>query len=486
MKFMQLTDFPVVLKGVAELSADGLKLLDKEKFRAELIDELVHSAVFARDENVRQASRWVIWEAAQALGIHSASIHDLYMARGKEEYKDFCVPAVNIRGLTYETARAMFRAAAKVKGGPMLFEIAKSEMEYTEQRPAEYVSCILAAAIKENWQGPVCIQGDHFQVNHKKYEADPAKEVNSVKALIEEAVAAGFYNIDIDTSTLVDLDQPTVKAQQRLNYEIAAELTAHVRNHEPQGVTVSVGGEIGEVGGKNSTVEELEAYLDGYRETLNKVKPGAIGISKISIQTGTSHGGVPLPDGSVAQVALDFGVLENLGKVARQKYGLSGAVQHGASTLPDSAFNHFKTTQTAEVHLATGFQNLVLDHPALPKDLKERMYAWLKVNCAKENKPGQTEQQFFYKTRKKVYGPYKCEMWRMAPDAQGAIMKDLEAKFSFLFEQLGVPGSKALADKFLHPKPVKHAIPKALGDMLADPNAFGLEHGVEVDAPGAD
>src|SRR6476660_10628916 len=119
------------------------------------------------------------------------------------------------------------------------------------------------------------------------------------------AIDAGYRNIDIDSSTLVDLSKATRDEQQRDNYLRAAELTALIRSLETDGVTVSVGGEIGEVGKKNSTEDELRAYLAGYRRELDGLSPGAIGISKVSVQTGTSHGGVPLPDGSVAEVKLD-------------------------------------------------------------------------------------------------------------------------------------------------------------------------------------
>ena len=39
-------------------------------------------------------------------------------------------------------------------------------------------------------------------------------------------------------------------------------MTAFIRSIEPEGVTISVGGEIGEVGGHNSNEEELRAYTD--------------------------------------------------------------------------------------------------------------------------------------------------------------------------------------------------------------------------------
>ena len=158
----------------------------------------------------------------------------------------------------------------------------------------------------------------------------PEAEVTEVKNLIGEEIAAGFFNIDVDTSTLVDLSFPTLSAQQRQNYERAAEITRFIREREPGGVTVSVGAEIGEVGHKNSTVDELHAFMDGFKAAMTR-DGGGEGISKISVQTGTSHGGVVLPDGSIAAVKLDLAALEALSKSAREDYGLGGAVQHGAS-----------------------------------------------------------------------------------------------------------------------------------------------------------
>ena len=80
-------------------------------------------------------------------------------------------------------------------------------------------------------------------------------------------------------------------------------------------MTISVGGEIGEVGKKNSTVEELRAYLDGYRRELDAAGAGRAGISKVSVQTGTSAtAACRCPDGGVAEVKLDFDVLRRAGR----------------------------------------------------------------------------------------------------------------------------------------------------------------------------
>ncbi|OGX30829.1 MAG: aldolase [Omnitrophica WOR_2 bacterium RIFCSPLOWO2_12_FULL_46_30] len=374
-------------------------------------------------------------------GIYPSSIHDFYIARGKGGLGGFTVPAINLRSMTYDLARAILRVAKRNNSGAFIFEIAKSEMGYTAQAPYEYSAVILAAAIKEGYSGPVFIQADHTQANLKKFKENPEKEIESLQALIAEAIEFGFYNIDIDSSTLVDLTQSNVRKQQYYNFDTCAKLTQFIRRVEPKGITVSVGGEIGEVGHKNSTPEELRVFMEGFKDRLRK---GLIGISKISVQTGTSHGGVVLPDGSIAQVALDFDTLKTLSEIARKEYGLAGAVQHGASTLPPEAFHKFAECETAEVHLATEFQNMLYDSKHFPLELKEKIYAWLKVNAASERKEGETDEQFFYKTRKKALGPFKGEIMGLADTARDAIASEVELKFEFLFKQLKVINSKEL------------------------------------------
>jgi fructose/tagatose bisphosphate aldolase len=375
--------------------------------------------------------------------------------------------------MSYDTARAIFRTAGKLKGGTFLLEIARSEIAYTEQRPAEYVAVMLAAALREGHRGPVFIQGDHFQVNAKKYKADAKGEVAAVKQLALEAISAGFYNIDIDTSTLVDLAHGTLDAQQRLNYEVAVDLTRYVRSLEPAGVTISLGGEIGEVGTENSTVAELEAFMDGYQRTLAAKSPGMVGLSKISVQSGTSHGGVVLADGSIADVALDFKTLEALSRVAREKYGLSGAVQHGASTLPDDAFYHFPRTETSEIHLATGFQNMLYDH--LPDALREEIYAWLTANAAEERKAGDSDEQFFYKTRKKALGPFKRKLWDLPDATRVTLAAAYDEKFTFLFEKLGVAGTADASRRYVQGPAITRPAPGTGGPAVQaapdDPDA---------------
>jgi len=415
------------------------KSFDIEKTVMELImsDDLAKKKQLAKQ----------IFDAAYAEGVHSSSIHEFYMARGRGEFGGFTVPAINLRSMTYDLARRIFRVAKKNNSGAFIFEIAKSEVGYTNQPPIEYSSMVLAAAIKESYSGPIFIQGDHFQVNAAKFMENPDKEMEGLRALIADAVSSGFYNVDIDSSTLVDLSKPDLRKQQLLNYEVCAKLTKFIRGIEPRGITISVGGEIGEIGHQNSMPEDLHAFMAGLEERLDK---GLVGISKISVQTGTTHGGVVLPDGSVAQVSLDFNTLKTLSDIARKEYGLAGAVQHGASTLPPEAFHKFAECETAEVHLATEFQNMIYESKHFPAGLKKRIYEWLKVNAAGEAKQGETEEQFFYKTRKKALGPFKKEIMSLPQETRDVIADEIENKFDFLFKQLNAVNKADLVDKYTH------------------------------------
>src|SRR6059036_3966156 len=432
------------------------------------LDDLVRRAVFGSAPE-REQARWLIWEMGQQAGVRPASIHELYLARGRGQVSPFTTPAINVRVLAYDSARAVFRAARRLDVGAVICEIARSEIGYTEQRPAEYVAVMTAAALREGFVGPLFIQGDHVQVNAKKYAADPEAELQAIRTLIEEELHAGFYNIDVDTSTLVDLSKGSLDEQQRVNYERAAELTQFIREREPDGVTVSVGAEIGEVGGKNSDVHELKAFMDGYVRALAR-QPGGpyAGISKISVQTGTSHGGVVLPDGSIAKVQLDLEALKALSRDARTKYGLGGAVQHGASTLPPDAFGNFPACEAIEIHLATNFQTIVFDHPRLPADLRAEINAWVKQECKDEWKKGDSEQQFIYKSRKKAVGPFKRRLWDLQAEVRQAIGADLEKTFAFLFEQLRVAGTRAAVDRYVKPPLQSHAAPRPVAAHAPD------------------
>jgi len=435
---------------------NGKILVSDESSLRENVGQLVNESVLGSGIT-QMLARYVVRVAALELGIIPASIHDLYIARGAGKIpNNFTVPAINLRALSFNAAQAVFRSAMEIDAGAFIFEIARSEIGYTDQRPSEFITNMLAAAIAEGYRGPVFVQGDHFQVSVSKFKADPDKELQTIKDLTIEAIDAGFYNIDIDTSTLVDLSLETVVEQQNLNSKLSADLSAFIRQIEPEGLTISIGGEIGEVGKVNSTPEELSVYTSLFNDYLAELDDSAIGLSKISIQSGTSHGGVVLPDGSIASVNVDFDTILKLSKIARDEFGMGGAVQHGASTLPQEAFGKFVESEACEVHLATGFQNIFYD--LCPDGLKAEIYAYLDANHSDERKPDMTDDQFYYKSRKRAIGPFKSKTYALPDDIKAKITTAWEKQFKQLFSSLAIKNTMQYVTQHVNPKKIHPSI----------------------------
>ena len=312
------------------------------------------------------------------------STQKLYQKIGEGKIKGFTIPAFNIRTLVYDTARALFRAAKKNKVGAFIVELAESEIDYTKQSPREYARLILKACLKENFKAHLFLQGDHFKVS---------EDSKGLKLLIKKAVKCGFYNIDIDAS-LLPIEE---------NFKQTAKFTNFIRRLEPKSLTISIGGEIGVIGGKNTTLSEFEEFIKGYQQAL--LEYGSLkGLIKIAVQTGTAHG----KGGET-----DFQLLKILTKKAKE-YNIAGVVQHGASTLPEQEFKKFPEAGVLEIHLATEFQNIILNSPYFPQELKEKIHS------------------------KKDFGLLKKEISHIPQENIDKICEELEEKFNFFFRNLNV------------------------------------------------
>ncbi|MBL8588087.1 MAG: class II fructose-bisphosphate aldolase [Methylobacteriaceae bacterium] len=433
-----------------------------------MIDRWARAAAFAEPQ-ARAVAIWAIRAAAHAAGVVPCSIQGLYEARAREEWSNKTVPAMNLRGWSYQTCRAVFRAAQQLDAHLFIFEQAVGEALYAEQPPAEYTAAVLAAALREKHVGPVFLQADHDQVDPKAYARDPQGEIARLKEIMREQIAAAFFNIDIDASTIVDLTLPTVEDQQRLNAELTAQFTEFVRSVEPEGVTISLGAEIGEVGHENTTPEELHAFMATYPKALARSGGTLTGVSKISINSGTYHGGKVLPDGTLAAVNVDYATLETISALCRKHYGMAGAVQHGASTLPGEQLSRFPGSGAIEIHLALGFTNLTFDHPRVPPAFRDEIRNYVFANHAKERAAGETDAQFLYNVRKKAWKVMKARYWDLPDDVQADVMASLQAMFRDMFERMNIAGTVDLVRRHTIVRAVEPPLPHALGGPPPDP-----------------
>ena len=97
------------------------------------VDSLVMDLILTDNIEEKKSIAKKITDIAYKKGIFLSSINEFYLARGKGEVpNNFTAPAMNLRVLTYDLAKAIFRVAKKNNIGAFIFEIAKSEMGYTK------------------------------------------------------------------------------------------------------------------------------------------------------------------------------------------------------------------------------------------------------------------------------------------------------------------------------------------------------------------
>ena len=326
------------LAGSAHLDGDRLVIDDEAAFRDAGIRDLAWTAAFSIDEATIEAAQWLIWEASQVLGARSASIQGLYDARARGE-------VVGLHGPGHQPPRPDLRhgpdrlrdrrrrptSARSSSSSPGASRRTRSSARSTTRRPSSPVP------IAAGWRGPVFLQGDHYQFNAKKYAADPEAMTEEIRRACRLAIDAGYRNIDIDSSTLVDLSKPNVDEEQRENYTPRgradrADPDARDRRRDDQRRRRD----------RRGRHEELDRRrAAGVPRRLPprarpSGRPARARSRRSASRPARRTAGSRCPDGGVAEVKLDFEVLRELGEVART-YGLAGAVQHGASTLPDDA-----------------------------------------------------------------------------------------------------------------------------------------------------
>jgi len=375
-----------------------------------------------------------------------SSIHNLYMAMARGEATGFTVPAFNLRGMTEELAQGIFEAAKETKTSSLVLEIARSEMKYTAQPPLEFVRRVLVGANAASWTGPIFIQGDHSQAKAQTPGEMAPGEIERIKKLIDAEIEAGFYNIDIDASTLVDNSLPSVDEQQGENARVTAVLVKYIRERQPRGVEISIGGEIGHIGDRNSDEDDLRSFDKLFRKEYGSE---LVGLSKVSVQTGTAHGGHMKSDGTMEEMKIDFDVIERLSKVAK-KMGMAGVVQHGASTLPEDMFDKFPVAGAIEIHLSTGWQNMILDHPDFPPDLLQEIYAWVDQSKGSERKNGESDKQFYYRMRKFAWGEFKTKIDKLDTKFKMTIKDEMKNRCMQLFKELKVENTDQVVEKYVN------------------------------------
>ncbi len=368
-------------------------------------------------------------------GVAPAPVGTIYRALAEGRLAPLTVPAFNVRGLTFDVVSAVYRRAMELDAAGVMFELAPSEAAVADQSFAQYAALVCAAAATTGYRGPVLIQGDHFTV-----ESDDDASVAEVEGLARSALDSGFLQLDLDAAALA-VEGSSAAARQDRNAAVTAGLMARLAPRAPAGAIF--GGEVGEIGGANTTPEELDVFVDLVRRHAGAAA-GAFG--KVSVQTGTRHGGMTDASGKPARMPLDTALARELADVARAK-GLPGIVQHGASTLQSDQFAALPGCGVVEVHLATNLQDLVFDSPAFPPELRAELVAAALGGPAGAAERGADTSgvgdQLFRQRRWSLWGPFKRRLLDLPDETRAGLAAGVADWAGDLMVAFGLAGRAA-------------------------------------------
>ncbi|WP_434113137.1 hypothetical protein [Methylocaldum sp. GT1TLB] len=429
MLFRTAIDIESTLRGVVEIKGNEVEVVDADRLREACIDRLVYNAIFHESEEFRYFLQWLIREVAAKLVVYPTSIQGLHEAAVLGVAPVFTAPVLSLHALSYDVARACFRAAGETGAGAFSFGYTDEVSGYGFQSPAEYATCILAAAIREGYQRAVFLQSDHIRIGRASYQVSRDDEIDRLKERIEEAITAGFFNIDLDTSSLADFSRPSFPEQHQQSGRECAELVAFIREIEPEELSVDIGAEIKAMGDGNLTADQFRAFMESFYVQLN-LPGGKKDLSKVVVLVGEAD--------------VDLNLVRDLGEIARREYGLSLAVRSGITPIPETLFPQFPGNNVSELHLVAPFEDLIFEHEAFPVELKKDIYRWIDSEWPGERQPGMSDEAFYRATRKRALLPFKQALWDLPPAQRDRITADVQGKAVSYFDTLKASNTTGL------------------------------------------
>lgn len=453
--FADIAQLQESLQGVVKLrQGSELRLLVPQMFRGELVDRFVYTSILGGTQKLRHLCSLILRSAALAHGIWCDSIHPFYKTLSTGRKAVMTIPAYNVRGLTYSIVRTIFRTAQKLNAGPFIIEISPHEMSFTQQRADEIGACVLGAALRENYFGPVFIQGDHFKIDAHRSQQEKLTDTNRMQSLISDAIGNGFYNFDIDATHSLTCEHQAGRDALQDHFERVARVCEFIRQAQPQGVTAAMGVEFGSMSRLLTQKDLVLREIDMLQSNLAalQVTPG---LTKIcfhldSDTNAMDNGLVPHISQSLSQEVLS--ALSGLSVQLKSMLQIAGLEIHAGSGISHSVLDNLPSNGIVEVHLGTQIQDIIFDHPRFPIGLTEEIHSYLETHCSMDLQAQTSRDYFYYTARKKSWGPFKKAICSLDERTKAAILQDIEKEVSLNFELLRVAGQRNRLDE-VYPEP---------------------------------
>jgi len=413
-------------------------VLNKARLWADnIIDVLFQTALFAESEDVKSFSHWLIREIGKQTDNFPASLHSLYQTLNDDSEivpHKIVIPAIDISGMTYEMARAVFRARQQTDTGPVIIELDDSNLIPDTEQLSEHVLSVIAAAIKEqhaeNGWGPIFIKRNlEIQVNRSSDDLE--EKLRDITDNIDQLLDAGIYNINIDASVR-NGEEANIESNLAENARMTAELLRYIRSKEPKNTTVTVSGTLTLPENQANAPEQLRTFMQEFQQQSRNEdsENDLVGITTINLRSTNISDSDSGANDQVTGSDFNPDMLKNLSKIAREEFDLFGIVPRDISQLSAQTFSDIFNALAIEFHSSRNFLNFVLDHPRFPHHLRNQI---------------RTDFQ------EKNLIQIQQHLWNIEPQSLRVIMHDLENEFITLFNQMGIAHSAHLLQSYFQP-----------------------------------
>ena len=309
---------------------------DINKFKSRIDYIFDEKIVGNKDQLI--AAFLLIYSIAWKLNIFPSSLQKIYKAQASHEiFPQIKILSLDVTEDSFENLRILFNSMNKEETKLLSFSINPKQMDQTWFFP--YITKILAAAIMEDYSGPIFLQTDNIYFDPLSFENDRDNLLDRLKKITQNAIKSGIYNLNLNASELIDPDKSVTSEKMLMNLKMVAMVTnLWVRNYQPNGITVSVSGKLGKLAVDFIQKDELKDYLKRLMKEGSRLRFNTAGddISKIVVDYRTGN-----------KASADY--LGSLKLIAQNEFGLGGLALDLGEVNNISQITQLKNYEVCEI-----------------------------------------------------------------------------------------------------------------------------------------
>lgn len=238
-------------------------------------------------DNIRHLF-YIIYRICWMQGIYFSSLQKMNQSQGNQSaFSKICIPVFDISELTFEQLQELTKAihGESSKKNSLAAFCIDFALDGEVDLPVQ-LSRITAVALLHGYQGPLFLQADQLKFDALRFENDRENLLDELKSKTKQAIRFGIFNINYDASQLVDEEASRISEKMLMNLKMVALGTnLWVRNFQPNGMVVSVSGNLGGSDGSLPGEADVKEFLQRLLKEGSRLRFGVTGddISKIEI-----------------------------------------------------------------------------------------------------------------------------------------------------------------------------------------------------------